>query len=311
MPGHTKKRRLLSWDEWYRLASEYRDEHGDLLVPKDYVCPAGQKLGRWIERQRAKYNGVPSVRGQLDRSQIALLNDLGMVWKEEFRHSWDDWLEMLDWYRESFGDADIPHNYKRGDYHLGNWLVEQRKSYAAGRLDARQVADLEARGVNWNMRTRPRSWEDWYEDAAAYYREHGDLTVTLEYRTPEGNRLGFWVYRQRDIFMGRKQGRALSSRQVELLDAIGMTWDPLAERPQAWEQMYRWIADYRAENGKLPLWPRSLKAPDGRSMWGWIRTQRQQLAEGKVSAAQRARLAELGIVAATRTAKEEKTRQAE
>ena len=42
-------RRRLSWDEWYKLAKRYRDIHGDLLVPKDYACPGGEKLGRWIE----------------------------------------------------------------------------------------------------------------------------------------------------------------------------------------------------------------------------------------------------------------------
>ena len=73
----------MDWEDWYLLAARYYEEHRDLLVPRDYVCPAGEKLGRWIERQRAKYNRVPSVVGNLDGVQINYLNQIGMVWKLE------------------------------------------------------------------------------------------------------------------------------------------------------------------------------------------------------------------------------------
>ena len=59
--------------------------------------------------------------------------------------------------------------------------------------------------------------------------------------------------------------------------------------------MYQWVAEYRARHGKLPLWPRDLKSPDGRSMFDWIRAQRQQLAEGRLPPSRREQLAALGI----------------
>lgn len=296
MPAGRGKRRQMSWDEWYRLAAAYRDANGNLLVPKDYACPAGQKLGRWIERQRAKYNGVTSVRGHLDRTQIMLLNQIGMVWKLEYRHDWAEWLEKLDWYRSMYGNVDVPHSFEDGDFRLGNWLVEQRKSYAAGTLGRREIDDLEARGVCWSVKTRPRAWEDWYADAAAYYKVHGTLMVPLDYRTQAGDRLGTWVYGQRDIYMGRKPGMTLTAAQVERLEAINMVWSPAAARPEAWDRMYAWVSEYVRLNGKLPLWPRDLKAPDGRSMWGWIRTQRQMLADGRVPPSRKKQLAALGIL---------------
>lgn len=294
----------MSWDEWYRLARAYRDAHGDLLVPKDYVCPGGQKLGRWIERQRAKYNGVESVPGHLDRTQVALLNRLGMVWKLEHRHAWGDWLEQLDWYREKYGNLEVPYDFARGDYHLGNWVKMQRKSYASGQLTEGEIADLEARGMTWSLRTRPRAWEDWYADAAAYYAAHGDLMVPPDYRTDEGRLLGVWIYRQRDVYMGRKAGLRLTPGQAERLEAIGMVWNPQQAQAEAWERMYQWVSQYRAETGKLPVWPRTLRAPDGRSMLGWINTQRAQLAAGKVSPSRREKLAQLGITAQEKAAAE-------
>lgn len=295
-------RRQLSWDAWYALASAYREAHGDLLVPRDYVSPGGQKLGRWIERQRAKYNGVPSVRGQLDATQIALLNRIDMAWKLESRHPWADWLRELDRYRARFGDLDIPCDFEHGDYHLGNWIKEQRKNRLAGLLTEGEIADLDARGMLWSAKTRPRSWEDWYRDAEAYYRKNGNLMVPLDYRTEAGHRLGIWISGQRETFLGRRQARPLTPDQVERLDAIHMVWRPASAQLEAWDQMYLWVAQYLDQNGRLPLWPRDLRAPDGRSMWGWIRTQRTQLAQGRVAPARADKLAMIGIRPAARKA---------
>ena len=300
MPTGSARRRRLSWDEWYRLAAEYRQVHGDLLIHRDYVCPGGEKLGRWIERQRAKYNGVPSVPGHLDRTQVALLNQIDMVWKLEYRHCWADWLKQLDWYRAQYGNLDIPHSFEHGEYHLGNWIVKQRVNCAEGLLGAAEIADLDARGIRWNLRTRPRPWEDRCADAEAYYRAHGHLMVTLDALTPEGRKLGYWIYRQRDIYMGRKPGLRLTDDRVRRLEAAGMVWNPPQARLEAWEQMYQWVAEYRARHGKLPLWPRDLKSPDGRSMFDWIRAQRQQLAEGRLPPSRREQLAALGITAPQR-----------
>lgn len=222
-----KKRPRRDWEEWYYLALRYRDEYGDLLVPRDYVCPGGEKLGRWIERQRAKYNRVRTIKGYLEPWQIEMLNRVGMVWKLEYRRDWEEWLEQLDRYIAAHGNADVPHEYEQAGYGLGDWLAKQRLYYAAGQLTEQEIGDLEARGVRWRARTRRRSWDDWFADAEAYYAEHADLRVTLDYLTPGGNKLGFWVYRQRDIYMGRKKGLRLTEQQIDRLNSIGMTWDPL------------------------------------------------------------------------------------
>lgn len=295
-----RRRNILSWEEWYLLAARYYGEHGDLLIPRDYVCPGGEKLGRWIERQRAKYNHVPSVSGHLTARQTEALEQIGMVWKLESRRAWDVWMNLLDRYAAEHGDIDVPHSFTLDGCGLGDWLVKQRLRHAAGELLPEEIEALEARGVNWSLRTRPRAWEDWFSDAAAYHAAHGDLRVPPDYVTADGHRLGVWITGQRDLYMGRRKGGGLSKEQIARLEGIGMVWDPLAGRADAWEQMYRWVSEYRDAHDKLPVWPRDLKAPDGRSMGGWIRTQRRQLADGKVSPAHAERLSRLGIRPAAR-----------
>ena len=72
--GESKSER--DWIELYHLAEQYFHEHGDLLVPGDYVC-YGKRLGRWIGTQRAAGKGK---RGQLTESQIRRLEAIGMSW---------------------------------------------------------------------------------------------------------------------------------------------------------------------------------------------------------------------------------------
>ena len=295
-----KRRNVRPWEEWYLLAARYYGEHGDLLIPEDYVCPNGEKLGRWIERQRAKYNRVPSISGHLDAGQTEALERIGMVWKLEYRRSWNEWMDVLDRYAQAHGNIDVPHSFVLDGYGLGDWLVKQRLRYAAGELLPEEIGDLEARGVNWSLRTRPRTWEDWFADAAAYHAAHGNLRVPPDYVTAGGNRLGVWITRQRVLYKGRRKGSALSAEQIQRLESIGMVWQPLAARTDAWEQMYRFVSEYRDAHDRLPLWPRNLKAPDGRSMVGWIGTQRRQLADGKLSPGQVEKLSRLGIRPAAR-----------
>ena len=232
MKTDRKKRPVMDWEEWYVLALRYFETYGDLLIPRDYVCPTGEKLGRWIERQRAKYNRVPTIKGYLEPCQIEMLNRIGMVWKLEHRRDWETWLEQLDLYIAAHGNADVPHAYAQNGYGLGDWLAKQKQYYAAGTLGAREIADLEARDVRWRARTVRRHWNDWFADAEAYYREHGDLRVTLGYQTSDGSKLGYWIYKQRDIYMGRKKGLRLTQEQIDRLNGLDMVWNPCGVRPR-------------------------------------------------------------------------------
>ena len=84
--NHVKKTRL--WEKWYADAKDYYREHGDLLVPANYVTDEGEKLGKWLHRQRAKYNGASYVKGCLSDTEIKLLEKVGMVWRMEYRFPW-------------------------------------------------------------------------------------------------------------------------------------------------------------------------------------------------------------------------------
>jgi hypothetical protein len=217
------KGKRLDWDEWYALAREYYEANGDLIVPANYMTPEGHKLGKWISRQRAKYNNSPHVKGTISDTEIKLLEKIGMTWRLEYRFRWDEWIEQLAIYKEEKGDLLIPRDYRQGIYHLGNWIVEKRRLYWRGELTDTQIQELENLGMEWALSFQ-RDWDEWYEDAKAYYEKHGDLMIPTDYVTDEGYRLGQWISEQRGKFSHRKGKPTIKAAEVQKLNQIGMVW---------------------------------------------------------------------------------------
>lgn len=280
------------WEEWYQNAREYFDAFGNLLVPHDYVTADGYRLGRWIERQRAMHNGV--LPSSLDRERCFALERIGMVWKLEKRFPWETWMAMVQEYHQEYGDLDVPTDYiTKSGCQLGYWIKEQRKKYKGGDLAEKQIRDLERFGMTWGFYER-KVWEDWFRLAEMYYQKYGNLLVPASYQTAGGDRLGSWIFVQRERYRGVNGRRPLSREQVKALEGISMVWDLGCVRDENWNAMVRWIEEYKNQYGRLPL-RASVKAPDGRSMGNWISLQRTALSKGKVAEDRKTRLADLGI----------------
>ena len=60
---------------WLKLASEYKDEYGNLLVSQACIYK-DKKLGKWINSIRVSY-----MKGQLTYEKINCLNEIGMIWR--------------------------------------------------------------------------------------------------------------------------------------------------------------------------------------------------------------------------------------
>ena len=121
--GESKSER--DWMELYHLAEQYFHEHGDLLVPGDYVC-YGKRLGRWIGTQRAAGKGK---RGQLTESQIRRLEAIGMSW-DPVEERWQAMYQLAKEYYDVHQMLNIPNNYVTDTgVRLGQWIARQRKCY--------------------------------------------------------------------------------------------------------------------------------------------------------------------------------------
>lgn len=260
--------KTLSWDEMYLQAKLYYQEYGNLLAPAKYVTADGIKLGYWISCQRKEYKT-----NYLSSERISLLEDIGMIWSV-YDVNWYENYELARQYYIQNGDLLIPLLYttNRGEK-LGSWIGLQRKQYKGGKLSKDKIELLEKIGMTWSI--YDVQWNEYYELAAEYYREHGNLLIPLRYKTIDDKKLGSWISHQRISF---KSGK-LSEDRIKMLEQIGMAWDGMSA---TWNSMYKLAKQYYEENQNLSISSTTFTYQNA-SLGSWIVTQRKNYSEGRLT----------------------------
>lgn len=134
------------------------------------------------------------------------------------------------------------------------------------------------------------SWDDYYELAVQYYKEHGNLLVPVNY-SKNGMNLGYWIIDQRKSMKGQGHRRDLTEAQIEKLDAIEMVWDKFKEQ---WDETYAIAKEYYEENGNLDG-IRNIKI-DGKNIYQWLGDQIKSYNKGTLSEERIQLLEQIGVV---------------
>lgn len=187
--------------------------------------------------------------------------------------SWNLMYRMAEQYYRENGDLEVPKRYvtEKG-YTLGAWLATQRRIYAnktSGSLTDEQIEKLDAIGMRWQG-AREAAWEKFYAAAKAYYREQGDLLVSVNENNYHGVALGKWIAGLR---VYKKSGEGcvyLTPERMVALEAIGMVWDV---PDYYWEQNYRAAKDYFEAHGSLQM-PHDYVDENGIRLGAWLAKQR-------------------------------------
>ena len=254
----------IEWEEYYRAAVQYREEHGDLLIPQRYVTEDGKCLGRWLVTQRRVREG--QIQGNLTEQQIARLDSIGMVWGNRKEIAWQHGFEVAKKYHDTYGNLMVPGKYTDPDgYPLGQWIIKTRQQKLNGRLKEERIAQLDEIGMVWNI--FDAKWEKAYALAAAYYEENGNLNIPRSYVTAAGERLGQWVASQQWAYPKGK----LTDEQVERLNRIGMYWGNRNDRQ--WNEGYQEAKRYFDAHGDLNV-PADYVSPNGYNLGNWVKRQR-------------------------------------
>lgn len=134
------------WNVCYQLAKEYFKEHGDLLIPGDYVRD-GKRLGAWIGTQRTDYK--KRVNPCFTQDRIERLNAIGMVWDAK-ESEWQRKYKALLTYAGSYSTVRVPQSYITPDgIKLGIWVNRLRMDHKKGRLKEEKKKLLEQIGMIW------------------------------------------------------------------------------------------------------------------------------------------------------------------
>lgn len=93
-------------------------------------------------------------------------------------------------------------------------------------------------------------WEEYYQAAARYREENGNLLIPQRYVTEDGKCLGRWLAAQRRIYSGDKAGILTEEKKIRL-DELGIVWDDL--RRFAWESCFAQAEAYYQTHGDLRI----------------------------------------------------------
>ena len=200
----------------YAAALEYWKEHGNLDVPAGQVSGDGVRLGNWIQKLRRIRRGAGE--GRLTEEQIKRLDEIGMEWSDKYERLWEKGYREAERYYAANGDLKVPTGYVTDTgYKLGNWISDQRENK---KLNAERRARLDALGMVWE---KPDAWERKFELAKEYFLRNGNLNVPANY-IAQGVWLNKWVNEQKQIYLGNRKGKVLTSEQIERLESVGMRW---------------------------------------------------------------------------------------
>ena len=232
------------WNRNFRALRAYYEQHGDLLINRLYETDEGLKLGGWLSNLRNyRKSGIKS--NYLTDDRIRALDELGMRWDVLDYLFERNYAAAVEYHRKH-GDLNVPTHYiDENGIRLGVWIANLRTHYRKNtlRLSEDQIRRLNELGMLWSGKFQG-DWDRAYEEAARYWKDHGDLSVPSRYKTESGLALGAWVARQRDFW---KAGR-LSEDRKQKLDALGMAW---VKNP--WGEKYALLEAYYREHGDLRI----------------------------------------------------------
>lgn len=206
------------WNRNYKLAKAYLKEHGNLLIPANYVVN-GIKLGSWIANQRNFYKGYK--KHKLSTEQVNKLEEIGMIW-DVISYNWNEKYELAKEYYNKHRNLLIPHSYEINNIKIGQWISTQRQAYKHKneekfkyRISEEQINKLEEIGMVWDV--IEYKWSKNYELVKEYYKEHGNISIPIDYEV-NGVKLGKWLLNQKNYYLYGKNHKDYS--KIELLENI-------------------------------------------------------------------------------------------
>ncbi|MFI7278615.1 Helicase associated domain protein [Streptomyces sp. NPDC049879] len=208
-----------------------------LAVPQQQ--PLDGEAGDDNEDQDDEDSGAPlllRIAGRRDPAEIRQWVRMQVINPE--RASWARGYAAAVRYARENGHLRVPVTWREPgtDAPLGGWISEQRRAYAAGRLDAPRVRMLGEIGMVWDE--REVAWEEHLAVAREWYAEHGTLCAPQDAHL-HGVAVGMWIASlRRPGALGADEERA-AARAAQLA-AIDPDWNPRQSGGWSpdWQRMY-------------------------------------------------------------------------
>lgn len=258
------KKSEITWKQGYAELVKYKEEHGDLDIPSQYITKDGFQLGSLVGNIR--YASAYGTRSTfLTPEHEAMLTELGFIW-DKLDYVWEqNYLACMKFKLEN-GHLNIPSDaVSEEGLAIGAWIRRMRKiriGKVVGRLTDSQINKLDEIGFSWEDHFT-KQWNDAFARLLIYKEENGHVNVPTMYIDEAGFALGRWLKRQQD-------NKKLEEEKKKKLLEIGVSFE---KTPDSWEVRYALAAVYYREHGDLNI-PPAYKA-DGIWISKWLNEQRQ------------------------------------
>ncbi|MEU9646481.1 helicase associated domain-containing protein, partial [Streptomyces sp. NPDC048188] len=168
------------------------------------------------------------------------------------------------------------------DFPLGQWIADNRRTYARGGLGEDRARQLEKLGMVWSH--FDVAWEEGLAAARGWAAEHGHLLAPLD-AAFHGYRVGIWLKNARaaarkaaEIEQRRVEGvpvgsstGALSEVRREQLEDIDPSWCPTW--PVEWQRAFHLVRLHLDAGHPLPTSPGEVMH-QGEDLGRWVRSVR-------------------------------------
>lgn len=199
--------------------------------------------------------------------------------KQDWARGW----AKLKVYTEREGHARVPYGHREGAYPLGQWVAEQRRTYAAGQMSAARARRLERLGMVWSP--ADERFHKNLEAAKVYYEQHWTLCAPRT-ATALDRPIGQWLanLRRPGALDHRPEWRAA-------LEAIDTHWNP-PWSPE-WQRHYAALRELVREEDHVDVPPGV--TVHGMDIGAWLARQRQHTTWTTLRDGQRELLRRIGV----------------
>jgi hypothetical protein len=207
---------------------------------------------------------------------------MGFCWNTH-TEKWEMAFNDLQIYRRENGHCRVDEDFvtREKKFKLGVWVLRQRQDIKKGRITPDRVKRLDSLGFTWD--TFSEQWETSFLALQSFYKREGHLRVPADHLENQ-IRIERWAIDQ------RRRKNKLTSDQLLRLNAIGFSWNPVAD---LWEYGFAKLLEFRKREGHCQV--EHSVAENGFRLGMWVLRQRQEMKRGALLPEKIRRLDSIGF----------------